>query len=295
MSATSALMQAAMDRLGSFISRRRKSRPGHLDRPPGGLAPVLRDADASTSRRAASRSPARSRRSSPSSIKKFPGVEAEKLVFVFDNTKGDKAEDRRGDHQGRRRHQGRRGRRRSSRSPSRPRAPGARQADRPDAAKVTGSADQTADAAAEIRKNADILKGDDAVSPIHLVGQQALWAGMQDLSKEDLEKAEVVGFPIVFIVLLLIFGSRRRGAAAAQPRLRRRGRHRRDRLLPLAGDRDVDLRDQHRVDARHRRRGRLLAVHPRPLPGGAQGRARPRTRRAGSRCGPPAWPWRSPA
>ena len=75
------------------------------------------------------------------------------------------------------------------------------------ALKVTGSADQTADAAAEIRKNADILEGDDAVSPIHLVGLQALWAGMQDLSKEDLEKAEGIGFPIVFIVLLLIFGS----------------------------------------------------------------------------------------
>ncbi len=30
---------------------------------------------------------------------------------------------------------------------------------------------------------------------------------MQDLSKEDLEKAEGIGFPIVFIVLLLIFGS----------------------------------------------------------------------------------------
>src|SRR6185436_16886166 len=44
-------------------------------------------------------------------------------------------------------------------------------------------------------------------SPIHLVGLQALWAGMQDLSKEDLEKAEGIGFPIVFIVLLLVFGS----------------------------------------------------------------------------------------
>ena len=75
------------------------------------------------------------------------------------------------------------------------------------ALRVTGSADQTADAAAEIRKNADILEGDDAVVPIHLVGLQALWAGMQDLSKEDLEKAEGIGFPIVFIVLLLIFGS----------------------------------------------------------------------------------------
>ena len=73
--------------------------------------------------------------------------------------------------------------------------------------KVTGSADLTADAAAKIRKNADILKEKGNAVPIHLVGQQALWAGMQDLSKTDLEKAEFVGFPIVFIVLLLIFGS----------------------------------------------------------------------------------------
>ena len=43
--------------------------------------------------------------------------------------------------------------------------------------------------------------------PVHVVGQQALWAGMQDVSKEDLEKAEGAGFPIVFIVLLAVFGS----------------------------------------------------------------------------------------
>ena len=30
---------------------------------------------------------------------------------------------------------------------------------------------------------------------------------MQDVSKKDLEKAEFVGFPIVFIVLLAVFGS----------------------------------------------------------------------------------------
>ena len=87
----------------------------------------------------------------------------------------------------------------------------------------------------------------------------------------------------------------RRGAAAAQPRLHRRGHHRRDRLLPRAGDPDVDLRDQHLLDARHRRRGRLLVVRAGALPGGDQGKARPRTRRARSRCGRPASPWPSPA
>ena len=40
-----------------------------------------------------------------------------------------------------------------------------------------------------------------------MVGQQALWAGMQELQKEDLEKAETTGFPVILIVLLAVFGS----------------------------------------------------------------------------------------
>ena len=42
---------------------------------------------------------------------------------------------------------------------------------------------------------------------LHLVGQQALWAGMQDLAREDLESAETTGFPIVLLILLAVFGS----------------------------------------------------------------------------------------
>ena len=48
----------------------------------------------------------------------------------------------------------------------------------------------------------------------HLVGQGALWAAMQELSKEDLAKAESAGFPIVLLILLAVFGSL---AAAALP------------------------------------------------------------------------------
>jgi uncharacterized membrane protein YdfJ with MMPL/SSD domain len=48
----------------------------------------------------------------------------------------------------------------------------------------------------------------------YLVGQQAMWAGMQDLTKEDLEAAEKAGFPIVLLILLAVFGSL---AAAALP------------------------------------------------------------------------------
>src|ERR1700712_147457 len=197
-------MQAAMDRLGSFISRRRKFVLGtwlallvislpffamqskHLTaggfEVPGSQSAFVAD-----------------------SIKQFPGVEAEKLVFVFDNTKGDKAKTDAAITKAINATKGVEG---VAVVPAYEQA--ARASSDPIvlmALKVTGSADQTADAAAKIRKNADILKGDDAVSPIHLVGLQALWAGMQDLSKEDLAKAEGVGFPIVFIVLLLIFGS----------------------------------------------------------------------------------------
>ena len=41
----------------------------------------------------------------------------------------------------------------------------------------------------------------------YLVGQEALWAGMQDVSKQQLASAERVGFPIVLVILLLVFGS----------------------------------------------------------------------------------------
>jgi len=79
---------------------------------------------------------------------------------------------------------------------------------------VSGSQDDAADAATDMR---DELKPSneprDGVE-VHLVGQQALWAGMQDLTKEDLETAERTGFPIVFIILLAVFGSL---AAASLP------------------------------------------------------------------------------
>ena len=53
----------------------------------------------------------------------------------------------------------------------------------------------------------------DGVTP-YLAGQPAAWAGLQELSKEDLEKAETIGFPIVALILLAVFGSL---AAASLP------------------------------------------------------------------------------
>jgi len=64
------------------------------------------------------------------------------------------------------------------------------------------------DVAVDLRKQLGI--GDQAVdAPVafHLVGQGALWAGMQDLSKDDLRSAESIGFPIVLLILLAVFGS----------------------------------------------------------------------------------------
>ena len=80
---------------------------------------------------------------------------------------------------------------------------------------VTGDQDTAADLAVDLRE--DLGVGEGAAkdgTQTYLVGQQALWAGMQDLSKEDLEAAETTGFPIVLLILLAVFGSL---AAAALP------------------------------------------------------------------------------
>ena len=77
---------------------------------------------------------------------------------------------------------------------------------------VEGDRDEAVDAAAVMRENLHV--DEEAEVPLHLVGQSALWAGIQELSKEDLEQAEVIGLPIVLIILLVVFGSL---AAAALP------------------------------------------------------------------------------
>jgi uncharacterized membrane protein YdfJ with MMPL/SSD domain len=78
---------------------------------------------------------------------------------------------------------------------------------------VAGSQDQLSDLAVDLREDVGAGETRHGVQP-YLVGQQALWAGMQDLSKEDLAAAETTGFPIVLLILLAVFGSL---AAAALP------------------------------------------------------------------------------
>jgi uncharacterized membrane protein YdfJ with MMPL/SSD domain len=75
------------------------------------------------------------------------------------------------------------------------------------------SQDELVDSAVELREGIDPGTVRGGVTP-YLAGQATVWAGMQELSKEDLAKAEASGFPIVALILLVVFGSL---AAAALP------------------------------------------------------------------------------
>jgi uncharacterized membrane protein YdfJ with MMPL/SSD domain len=69
------------------------------------------------------------------------------------------------------------------------------------------------DPASDLREELGPGETEDGVTP-YLAGQPAAWAGLQELSREDLEQAEITGFPIVALILLAVFGSL---AAAALP------------------------------------------------------------------------------
>jgi len=63
-----------------------------------------------------------------------------------------------------------------------------------------------ADIARDMRKRLDGLNGAEAMSA-HVIGRGALDAAIQDEAKKQLVKAEAIGFPVVLVILLLIFGS----------------------------------------------------------------------------------------
>jgi uncharacterized membrane protein YdfJ with MMPL/SSD domain len=198
-------MQAAMDRLERFVARRRRLVLGVWGLV---LLASLPFAAMQTKHLTAGgfEVPGSQSLTTVDQLKRFPGVQTEKLVFVFDNSAKDSgalgdAIDSAVD--------GVKGVEGAS-APQQAVAAAKAAGDQPVvllALNVTGTVDQTVDAAADIRKNLDLAKQGDVTVPIHLVGQQALWGGVQDVSKEDLEKAEAAGFPIVFIVLLAVFGS----------------------------------------------------------------------------------------
>jgi RND superfamily putative drug exporter len=75
------------------------------------------------------------------------------------------------------------------------------------------SSDELIDSATTLREELDPGTAAAAVTP-YLIGQPTIWAGMQEISKRDLSKAEASGFPIVALILLVVFGSL---AAAALP------------------------------------------------------------------------------
>jgi uncharacterized membrane protein YdfJ with MMPL/SSD domain len=75
------------------------------------------------------------------------------------------------------------------------------------------SPDDLIDSASTLREDLEPGTAVDGVTP-YLIGQPTIWAGMQEISKKDLSQAEASGFPIVALILLVVFGSL---AAAALP------------------------------------------------------------------------------
>jgi uncharacterized membrane protein YdfJ with MMPL/SSD domain len=72
---------------------------------------------------------------------------------------------------------------------------------------VSATEDQARDIAETLRHRLGIGKPTSDKVEVHLLGQGALWAGVEDTSKRQLANAEKIGFPILLIVLLTIFGS----------------------------------------------------------------------------------------
>ncbi len=204
-------MQAAMDRLERFVSRRRRLVLGLW------VALLLVSAPLAARQTASLTGggfevPGSESKAVSDALAGIPGAQSETLAIVFDNRGGDPAA--------------------LSAAVEKVRAEGFKDVEGVratpealDAARnstepvhvmplaVTATRDDSVDEAAQIRLNLGIGEEEAAV-PLHIVGQGGLWAGMQELSKQDLEQAELFGLPIVLIILLAVFGSL---AAAALP------------------------------------------------------------------------------
>jgi RND superfamily putative drug exporter len=68
------------------------------------------------------------------------------------------------------------------------------------------SSDELIDSATTLREDLEPGTATAGVIP-YLIGQPTIWAGMQEISKRDLARAEGTGFPIVALILLIVFGS----------------------------------------------------------------------------------------
>jgi uncharacterized membrane protein YdfJ with MMPL/SSD domain len=73
--------------------------------------------------------------------------------------------------------------------------------------RVSVNEDKAQDVASDLRAALGVRDGAKDGVATHLIGQGALWAGLQDLSKDDLSRAESIGFPLVLAILLVVFGS----------------------------------------------------------------------------------------
>jgi len=73
--------------------------------------------------------------------------------------------------------------------------------------RVDATDDEASDVAIDLREALGVGEGARDGVAVHLAGQGALWAGLQDVSKEDLAAAESAGFPMVLLILLAVFGS----------------------------------------------------------------------------------------
>lgn len=73
--------------------------------------------------------------------------------------------------------------------------------------KVTVSEDQARNIVKVLRGRLGVGKSPVGGVETHLLGEAALWAGLKETAKDQLTRAEAIGFPILFVVLLAIFGS----------------------------------------------------------------------------------------
>ncbi len=74
--------------------------------------------------------------------------------------------------------------------------------------------DDTVDIARELGIRLGVHDEQTGPVALHLVGYGAVWSGLSEVSKRDLAEAEAIGFPIVALILLVVFGSM---VAAALP------------------------------------------------------------------------------
>jgi uncharacterized membrane protein YdfJ with MMPL/SSD domain len=76
-----------------------------------------------------------------------------------------------------------------------------------------GSADELVNTGTDLREELAPGESVDGITT-YVIGQPAMWSALSEVSKEDLEKAETIGFPIVALILITVFGSL---AAASLP------------------------------------------------------------------------------